>query len=147
MRTICYIGGAGRLGLSLAVWSVHKGYRVFCADVDEAAVESINKGECPIYENGVAELMKDIPNGCLIATTDIKAACMAAEAIFVVVPTPSEHDGVFSTRYIREAIASGIAPALASCSDYKLIVIVSTVMPGDTRILANLLEQMSGKKQ
>jgi len=41
-KTTCYAGGCGRLGLSLAAWSAHKGFRVFCIDVNEDAVEANN---------------------------------------------------------------------------------------------------------
>jgi len=145
-KTICYVGGCGRLGLSLAVWTAHKGFNVLCADVSKAAVAMVNSGESPISEPGVQELVTKYHGTRLSATTDVVGAVLHSGLSFVVVPTPSQEDGVFSLKYILAA-CDDIGTALRQKDDYHVVVIVSTVMPNDTSSsICPRLEYSSGKK-
>lgn len=138
---ICYIGGCGRLGLPLAVWSAHKGYDVICADVDEYAVDRLNAGHPYTSEPDVQALISDNLTR-IRATTDTIEAVRDSELIFVIVPTPSEPDGSFSLRHI-----------LNCCDDMSqslrrgaTVIIVSTVMPGATEGEIKRQLELSGKR-
>ena len=145
MDTICYVGGCGRLGLPLAAWSAHQGFRVFCLDVDEEAVEMVNNAESPNEEPLVEGLVADYAGKSLFATTEY-GAILESELSFVIVPTPSKEDGSFSLKYVLQACES-IGTALRHRDDYHVVVIVSTVMPGDTGgYIRDALEEASGKK-
>ena len=63
---------------------------------------------------------------------------------FVIVPTPSTKDGTFSTDYV-EAVAAEMGSILRTKDAYHLIVITSTVLPGDMKQIQDLLERTSGK--
>ena len=80
------------------------------------------------------------------ATANVEEAVHRSEITFMVVPTPSLPDGTFSLQYVLKASES-IAKALKGKSDYHLVVLSSTVMPGATGgVVLPLIERISGKK-
>lgn len=137
--------GIGKLGLPLAAYYAHRGYKVIGVDVNKATVESVNKGKSPIYEPGLEQLLKSL-HGRLSATTDIKLAVENSDITFILVPTPSEKHGGFSTKYAEEA-ARSIGAVLKNKDDFHVVVLTSTVMPGATEtVIKPILEEVSGKK-
>ncbi|MBI4333644.1 MAG: UDP-glucose/GDP-mannose dehydrogenase family protein [Chloroflexi bacterium] len=136
--------GLGKLGVPMAVLFAHKGFSVIGVDVHSALIESLNRKQCPIYEPGVPELLESL-RGTLTATDDYKYAIQNSEVSFIVVPTPSEENGGFATKYV-EAAAERIAGNLKHKDDFHLIVLTSTVLPGATASLKDLLERISGKE-
>lgn len=146
ISSVAYIGGCGRLGLSLAAWSAECGLKVIVADINEDAVKMVSKGQCPISEPGVAELIKNNYGKRLFATTSTKDAVLASEIICVIVPTPSRPSGEFSVDFVVDACEE-VGKALAETDKYKVVIICSTVNPGDTRgPIKKALEEESGKK-
>src|SRR4029077_9766330 len=82
----------------------------------------------------------------LRATQEITEAVHATEATFIVVPTPSTAEGGFSISYVVDA-ARSIGRALRDKSDYHLVVLTSTVLPGSTEYgMIPVLERESGKQ-
>ena len=145
MDTICYIGGVGRLGLPLAAWSASRGFRVFCIDVNEEAIEVVRNGESPNKEPLVESLVQQQIGKNLFATTEY-GAILESELSFVIVPTPSKEDGSFSIEHVLD-VCGKIGAALRQRDGYHVVVIVSTVMPGDTGgYIRDALEEASGKK-
>jgi UDPglucose 6-dehydrogenase len=137
--------GIGKLGLPLAAYYAHRGYKVIGVDVNKVTVEAVNQGKSTIYEPGLEELLKN-HRGRLTATTDIKFAVENSSITFILVPTPSEKDGGFSTKYAEEA-ARNIGVALKDKNDFHIVVLTSTVMPGSTEtVIKPILEKASGKK-
>ena len=93
---------------------------------------------------GLADLIISC-DGRLTASTDGRGAVLKSGVTFVVVPTPSEPDGRFSLSYVLDA-CEVIGSALSSKSGWHLVVVSSTVMPGDTdRYIRAALETASGK--
>lgn len=116
--------GAGYVGLVTGACFADLGNVVICADNDEQKVETLKRGEIPIYEPGLAEMVKkNYDKNRLSFTTDIKKAAQDAEVIFICVGTPPKHDGSADLTGI-EKVSKVIAGALDS---YKLIVEKSTV--------------------
>lgn len=139
------IVGIGKLGLCTAACLAHKGYKVIGVDVNPGVVQAVNNGKSPIYEPGLDELMKH-PQGHLSATHDCRYAIENSEITFIIVPTPSEQDGSFSTKYVEEA-SRDIASNLKQKDDFHIIALVSTVTPGTTDgVVKSLLEKVSGKR-
>lgn len=137
--------GLGKLGAPLAALLAARGHDVIGVDLDAGAVAAINEGRPPVEETGLAELMKQA-TGQLNATTDTAAAVAASEATFIIVPTPSGPDGRFSTQYAEAAI-SAVGAGLKDSDAYHLVVMVSTVMPGDTAgPIKTALESASGRR-
>jgi len=91
---ICYFG-AGRLGLSLAVWDAHWGHYVVCVDVNKDTVDAINLGRSPIDEPQVQELLTEArESGHLGATHDNGAgAALGTDIILILVTTQIKPDG------------------------------------------------------
>jgi UDPglucose 6-dehydrogenase len=89
----------------------------------------------------------DSASSRLKATTDVAAAVRDSEVTFVIVPTPSDEEGRFSMEYALQA-AETIGKGLKDCSaKFPVIVMTSTVMPGDTGAkFVPALEKSSGKK-
>src|SRR5918999_5073908 len=137
--------GLGKLGTPLAACWGAKGFRVIAVDVDARKVEAIKRGMSPVFEPGVAELLRRA-KGRVTATADAEAAVLDSEVTFIVVPTPSEPDGGFSLRYVLPACQS-VGRALRAKPDFHLVVLTSTVMPGATATaVQSTLEEVSGKR-
>lgn len=110
-RTVAVIG-VGYVGLTTAVCLAHLGNRVFAVDVDAGKVERMARGEPPILEEGLEDLMKaGIASGLLSFTTDSAHAAAGADFVFLCVPTPQGADGAADLRFVEQASAQ-IAPHL-----------------------------------
>lgn len=127
-RTLAVVG-MGKLGLPLATLLAEAGHLVYGVDQDEDRIAVLRDGGCPIVEPGVADML-DRVRGRLVFTSDVTAAGHA-EMSFVVVPTPSLPSGAFDSTAVQEA-ASRIGQGVASHGNGHTLVVVSTVMPGDT---------------
>lgn len=137
--------GIGKLGLCTAACFSRKGYKVIGVDVNPNIIRAVNEGRSPIYEPGLAELIKG-SLGYLSATDDYKYAIENSEITFIVVPTPSEEDGSFSTKYVETAVRN-IAAHLKSKDDFHIVVLTSTVLPGvSNNVVKPLLEKVSGRR-
>jgi UDPglucose 6-dehydrogenase len=137
--------GLGKLGACIAACFADKGFTVIGADVSARTVDLINKGQAPVVEPELAEMIGRA-HGRLRATRDINDAVQSSEATFIVVPTPSTDEGGFSIGYVLEA-ARSIGHALRKKSAYHLVVLTSTVLPGSTEYgMIRVLEQESGKR-
>ncbi len=81
--------GAGYVGLTSAACLAHLGHHVVNADVDAAKVERLNRGEIPILEDGLAELVEEgLRNGRLRFRVGAADAVRGADFVFLCVPTP-----------------------------------------------------------
>ncbi len=122
--------GLGKLGSPLAAVFASKGFSVVGTDLNPAFVDAINRGEAPVDEPRLQELI-DANRARLRATMDAAAAVAETDVTFVIVPTPSDESGRFQNRYVLEAM-DAIGSGLRRKSDYHIVVITSTVMPGST---------------
>ncbi|MDP8233784.1 MAG: nucleotide sugar dehydrogenase [Candidatus Saelkia tenebricola] len=137
--------GLGKLGLCSAACFASKGYKVIGVDIDSHRVDLINSGQNPILETNLTETLKKCKDN-LRATIDYNDAINNTQVTFIVVATPSEADGSFSNQQLEESLKA-IGSALKSKSDYHLVVITSTVMPGTCEHVGKfILEETSGKK-
>jgi UDPglucose 6-dehydrogenase len=136
--------GIGKLGFPIVACFASKGYRVIAYDVSPETVEAVNKREPNVNEPGLVEILAKPCD--LSATSDFKFAVENTEVTFLVVPTPSQEDGSFSTKY-AEAAAEQIAEGIKNKETYHLVVLTSTVLPGATEEkIKTVLEKVSGKK-
>jgi UDPglucose 6-dehydrogenase len=116
--------GAGYVGLVTGACFADLGIEVICADNDKKKIDLLTEGNIPIYEPGLEEIVrKNIANGRLSFTVDIKKAVRASEVIFICVGTPSRDDGSADLTSI-EKVSRTIAENMDS---YKLVVEKSTV--------------------
>jgi UDPglucose 6-dehydrogenase len=122
--------GTGYVGLTTGACFAHLGHTVVCADVVPDKVERLSRGEIPILEAGLAELVREgLDSGRLRFVLGAAHAAAPAEFAYLCVPTPQGPDGSADLSYIESAAAE-IAPVLAPGS---IVVNKSTVPVGSTR--------------
>lgn len=137
--------GLGKLGSCHAAVLAAKGYNVIGVDINEQFVAAINQGKAPVVEPDLQELISKNRER-LTATTDTKEAISQTRASFVIVPTPSDSEGRFSMQYAL-TVAQAIGEGLRENNEYHVVVMTSTVMPGDMESkFVPALEAASGKK-
>ena len=135
MSTIAVIG-AGYVGLTTAACFAHLGHKVTCADVVAEKVERLNRGDIPILEAGMPELVREgIDGGRLSFVVGAARAVAGAEFIYLCVPTPQSDDGSADLSYIR-SVAAEIGPLL---EPEAVVVNKSTVPVGSTRVVEEVL--------
>ncbi|MBP1819423.1 UDP-glucose/GDP-mannose dehydrogenase family protein [Mycobacterium sp. OAE908] len=136
--------GLGKLGASMAAAIASRGLDVVGIDVNRRAVDLLNEGRAPVQETDLEQLIQENLSR-LRGTSDFADAVLNSDVTFVVVPTPSDDDGAFSIAYAEEAFHE-IGRSLARKTDYHLVVLTSTVLPGATRYgLIPVIERASGK--
>lgn len=120
--------GSGYVGLVSGACFADFGHRVVCVDRDAGKIASLAKGEMPIYEPGLPELVaRNVAQERLSFSTDLKSAVGDADAVFIAVGTPSRRgDGHADLTYVHDA-ARDIAKAL---THFTIIVTKSTVPVG-----------------
>ena len=102
--------GTGYVGLVTGTCLADSGNSVTCLDIDAAKVERLNRGEVPIYEPGLEELVhRNARAGRLSFTTDTAAAIGSAEIVFLAVGTPPSADGSADLSALWSVVAA-IAP-------------------------------------
>jgi UDPglucose 6-dehydrogenase len=129
--------GTGYVGLVSGACFSEFGVSTICVDKDASKIERLRKGEIPIYEPGLDELVaKNVKAGRLSFTTEIEHAVPDADAVFIAVGTPSRPgNGHADLSYVYSA-AEEIALNLA---DYTVIVTKSTVPVGTGREVARII--------
>lgn len=119
--------GAGYVGLTSSVCLAHLGHNVTCVDIDSNKVDLLTRGEVPIYEARLPELLQEGQGKeSLRFTTELEAAVSASEFIFLCLPTPQESDGNADISAVV-SVMNQICPTLASGS---IIINKSTVPIG-----------------
>jgi len=137
--------GTGYVGLVSGACFAELGHDCVCVDIDAAKVERINRGEAPIHEKGLEPILKRHIGKRLRATTDLRSAILDSEITFIAVGTPFDGRHI-DLKYVREA-ARQIGAALREKSEYHVVVVKSTVVPGTTdEVVLPELESASGKK-
>lgn len=119
--------GTGYVGLTTGTCFAEVGHNVTCVDHDEAKIATLLKGEIPIYEPGLAELvLKNVTAGRLSFTTSTQEGVKEGQVILIAVPTPPQPDGSVDLSFI-EKVAREIAECLNPDDGFKVIVDKSTV--------------------
>lgn len=130
--------GTGYVGLTTGACFAHLGHEVVCADIDADKVARLSRGEIPIVEAGLEEIVREgIRSGRLRFVLGATNAVKGAEFAYLCVPTPQGGDGSADLSYI-EAAACEIAPHLAPGT---VVVNKSTVPVGSTRFVERALER------
>jgi UDPglucose 6-dehydrogenase len=137
MSSIAVIGG-GYVGLTTAACFAHLGHDVVCGDNDAEKVRSLSKGEVPVLEEGLPELVAaGLASRRLTFVLTAAAAASAAEFVFLCVPTPQGANGAADLSIVED-VAREIAPVLRPGS---VVVNKSTVPIGSTELVERLLTE------
>jgi UDPglucose 6-dehydrogenase len=129
--------GTGYVGLVSGACFAEFGVDVCCIDKDAEKIKRLKKGEIPIYEPGLEDLVeKQVKAGRLSFTTNLAEAVHPADAVFIAVGTPSRaDDGHADMTYVYDA-AREIARQM---NGYKVIVVKSTVPVGTAREIERII--------
>lgn len=119
------VAGTGYVGLVAGVCFAEKGQNVICVDVDKDKIEKMKKGQAPIYELDLEEMMrKNYKEGRINYTTDYQTAYKDADFIFIGVGTPERADGSANLDYVFE-----VAKQIASVIEKDCIIVVKSTVP------------------
>lgn len=144
MTTVSIVG-LGKLGSPMAAVLANGGVNVIGYDVRPEVVGAVNAGVAPVDEVQLQSYI-DSNRGRIRATSDLAEAINSSEVTFVIVPTPSDDDGVFTNAYVEAALRQ-IGSALRAKNGYHNVVVSSTVMPGSMAgPLREAIESASGRK-
>jgi UDPglucose 6-dehydrogenase len=140
---VCIVG-TGYVGLVTGACLAHIGHDVVCIDNNEAKIKLMESGESPIYELGLAEIMREAMLAENLRFSTILAEGVEhGEVVFIAVGTPPFPDGKTDTQYV-EAVAKGIGEAMTS--GYKVIVNKSTVPIGSSSWVKMMIEDGMAKR-
>lgn len=129
--------GTGYVGLVSGTCFAELGNEVLCVDIDAKKVENLKKGNIPIYEPGLTELvLRNKKEGRLHFTTDIKEGVDFAEVIFSAVGTPPDKDHKADLSAVR-AVAKSFGKEV---SKYTVFVNKSTVPVGTSDEIGSIIE-------
>lgn len=127
MKRIC-VTGTGYVGLVTGTCFADMGNRVICLDIDAQKIEKLRKGEVPIYEPGLEEMVRrNVAAGRLYFTTSYEEAIPESEFVFIAVGTPEGVDGEADLNYV-EASARSIAQAMT----HPIVIINKSTVPVGT---------------
>jgi UDPglucose 6-dehydrogenase len=119
--------GSGYVGLVAGACFADVGNDVICADIDESKINQLNKGEIPIYEPALSDIVRrNLREERLSFTTDLKKAIRESKILFIAVGTPPDQDGSADLKNVL-AVAGQIGKAM---NEEKIIVNKSTVPVG-----------------
>jgi len=137
--------GTGYVGLVSGVCFSDFGHEVICVDKAPEKIAKLNKGEVPIYEPGLEDLMaRNVEAGRLSFTTDLAQAVDGADAVFIAVGTPTRRgDGHADLTYVMAA-AEEVGRALTG---YAVVVTKSTVPVGTNRKVQEVVAQANLKAE
>jgi GDP-mannose 6-dehydrogenase len=139
--------GLGYVGSVSGACLAKMGHHVIGVDANPSKVALINQGLPPVIESGLSELLGAVTkSGAFSATESWQEAIAASDVALVCVGTPSSANGSLSTDLVKR-VSEQIGAALAAKSDYFVVAIRSTVLPGTVEeVVIPILEARSGKK-
>ena len=128
MKNTIAVAGTGYVGLSTGTCFADMGNRVTCIDISQEKIDMLRRGETPIYEPGLSEMItRNVKAGRLTFTTNYAEALADAEFVFICVGTPSGVDGEADLQYVRMA-----AQSIAQNMTRPLVVINKSTVPVGT---------------
>ncbi|BDV35014.1 UDP-glucose dehydrogenase family protein [Methylocystis iwaonis] len=121
--------GSGYVGLVSGACFSDFGHTVVCVDLDEAKIKALEAGVMPIYEPGLEQLVeRNVRDGRLSFSTDLKASVAGVDAVFIAVGTPSRRgDGHADLSYVFAAAAE-----VARAATGPLVVVDKSTVPVGT---------------
>jgi UDPglucose 6-dehydrogenase len=127
--------GTGYVGLVTGACFADLGNAVTCVDVDREKIKRLKKGQVPLFEPGLEEIIHRNRGNRLSFTTDLARAVQASDFIFIAVSTPPGKDGEADITNVKE-VARGIAKAI---NKYKIIINKSTVPIGMGDVVTQII--------
>lgn len=137
------IVGTGYVGLVTGACFAEMGINVICIDIDKRKIDLLNKGEMPIYEPGIQELVvKNVKEGRLSFSTNLKDNLDKVSIVFSAVGTPPDEDGSADLKYVLD-VARTVGQNM---KDYVLLVTKSTVPVGTAPKVRAVIQEELDKR-
>lgn len=137
------IVGTGYVGLVSGACFAEVGIDVTCVDVDVNKIERLHRGEIPIYEPGLDDLVKrNVKEGRLHFTTDLLSCLDDVEVVFCAVGTPPDEDGSADLKYVLE-VARTFGQNIKR---YTILVTKSTVPVGTSKKIKAVVDAELSKR-
>ena len=138
------IVGTGYVGLVSGACFAEMGINVTCVDVNEDKILSLQKGNIPIYEPGLEEMvLRNYKEGRLRFTTDLVSVLDEVEVVFSAVGTPPDEDGSADLKYVLQ-VARTIGENMKK---YVLVVTKSTVPVGTAEKVKTAIQEQLDKRK
>ena len=132
--------GTGYVGLVVGTCLAENGNAVVCVDTDDGKIAALRRGEVPIYEPGLDEMIsRNVAEERLSFSTDVAAAVRASEILFIAVGTPQGEDGSADMTHVLK-VAEEIG---RSMNGYKIVVNKSTVPVGTARRVRDVVSKLT----
>lgn len=130
--------GSGYVGLVAGACFAQSGNNVICMDKDDQKIAKLKKGIIPIYEPGLDSMIeKNVAQGRLTFTTDMKETVQKSDIIFIAVGTPPDEDGSADLSHVL-AVAKSIGQYM---DKPKIVVNKSTVPVGTARKVKETIQK------
>ncbi|HPY81292.1 MAG TPA: UDP-glucose/GDP-mannose dehydrogenase family protein [Bacteroidales bacterium] len=135
--------GSGYVGLVTGVCLADVGFEVVCVDIDKGKIEKLKRGELPIYEPGLEEMLqRNIEKGRLTFTTSLPEILDDVEVVFSAVGTPPDEDGSADLQYVLD-VAHTVG---RNINKYVLLITKSTVPVGTAQLVKEAVQQELDKR-
>jgi UDPglucose 6-dehydrogenase len=132
--------GTGYVGLVVAACLAENGNHVIAVDIDEDKIARLKRGEIPIYEPGLSELVsRNVEEDRLAFTTAFDDAVTSSGILFIAVGTPPGEDGAADMSHVL-AVSEGIGRAM---NERKVVVLKSTVPVGTNRRVKDTISRLT----
>ena len=138
---VVVVGGCGHVGLPLAIVLASRSLKVASYDLNEKVVAMVNGGQMPFNEPGADEMLKKVLESGKFSATSEKNVVATAEHVVVVIGTPiDEH-----MNPDPEVVPNAVAQLLTVLKDGQHLVLRSTVYPGVTRLVEEVVKKSNKK--
>jgi len=138
---VVVVGGCGHVGLPLAIVLASRSLKVASYDLNEKVVAMVNGGQMPFNEPGANEMLKKVLENGRFSATSEKSVVATAEHVVVVIGTPiDEH-----MNPDPEVVPNAVAQLLTVLKDGQHLVLRSTVYPGVTRLVEEVVKKSNKK--
>lgn len=135
--------GTGYVGLVSGACFAEMGVHVSCVDIDEEKINALNNGKIPIYEPGLEEMvLRNLREGRLKFTTDLKSVIDDVSLVFSAVGTPPDEDGSADLKYVLN-VAREFGQSI---KHYTVLVTKSTVPVGTAMKVKEVIQQELDKR-
>ena len=120
--------GTGYVGLVVGACLAENGNVVVCVDTDEDKIATLRRGEIPIYEPGLSEMVpRNIGEERLSFTSDLSSVVRSSEVLFIAVGTPQDEDGSADMTHVL-----GVAEQVARAMNGRKVVVLKSTVPVGT---------------
>ena len=133
--------GTGYVGLSTGLGFASLGHHVACVDIDPEKIALLDRGQAPMYEPGIQEMLKSQQElGQIVFTAELSSVIDEADVVMIAVQTPPQNNGESDLSYVFSA-----AEQIARLIDHEVLIVIKSTVPVGTnrRVIARMREVLA----